>query len=125
MVNEYIGAANQTFSAGGAAADFDTWILNRMRRESRYQTLYANMGETESELDYLDSYLQPVSQYGLRSSDANEQVIRGLASGAAPASFAQSLQGTAEVAALGQGPFSQRFARTIAQLGSLQGEWAL
>ena len=63
-----------------------------MRSEARYATLYGNMDPSESEDEYLDGYLQPVSQFGLRASDANEQVIRGLSSGAAPASFAQSLQ---------------------------------
>jgi len=35
--------------------------------------------------------------------------------------FAQLLQTAPDFVALGQGPFSQRFARTIASLGPLQG----
>lgn len=120
LVNEFITAANQTFSAGGAAADADTWISQRMRREPRYSLLYGNMDPSQSEDEYLEGYLQPVSQFGLRASDANEQVIRGLSSGAAPASFAQSLQTTPEVVGLGQGPFSRRFAQMISRLGPLQ-----
>ena len=120
LVSEFIAKANQSFSGGGAATDADAWISQRMRSEARYATLYGNMDPSESEDEYLDGYLQPVSQFGLRASDANEQVIRGLSSGAAPASFAQSLQTTPEVVGLGQGPFSRRFAQMISRLGPLQ-----
>jgi len=119
IAEEFIASAND-FASQGGSRDFDTWILNRMRTTDRYQMLYAHKDESQSELDYLNSFVAQVGQFGLNPRIANSQVVRGLSTGAAPASFAESVGQSADVQAMGTGDMSRRFASLLQQLGPLQ-----
>ena len=120
LVDEYITAANDFLNQGGAK-DFDTWILNRMRSTPKYRTLYEHKDGSQSELDYLNSFVGQVNQFGLDARVANAHVVRGLISGPAPASFAESVAQSADVQGIGTGDMSRRFASLLQQLGPLQG----
>jgi len=119
LVSDYISDASSFWRGEGGQLDFDTWLSNRLRTTGRYNTLYANMDPTQSEEEYLQGFLS-AEQFGLKPGIANEHVVRGLRSGAAPASFAESVGRSRDVMALGQGSFSRRFANLLSQMGPLQ-----
>lgn len=120
IVKDYISDANTLFRQSGARRDFDTWVLNQMRQTPRYRDFYGEKPETMSELDYLNSFVAEVEPFGLRARQAEQQIQRGLTTGAAPASFAQSVATSRDVSDVGQGSFSRRFANLLSQLGPLQ-----
>ncbi len=119
LVSEFEAAANSMWKAGGAQKDFDTWVLNRMKGTPQYRRLYGRKDPQQSEVEYLQGFLS-AEQFGLDPRIANREVVRGLSTGAAPASFAESVAFSRDVQALGQGSFSRRFANLINQLGPLQ-----
>jgi len=118
LVSEYIGEANAFYQSEGGQKNLEAWLLGRMRQSPRYGMLYGRKDPSMSETDWLRSF--DTSAFGLRAEDATAQQIRGMSSGAAPASFQQSVEQSRDVEALGQGRFSQRFANHINQLGRLQ-----
>lgn len=120
IADEYIAAASDALRAG-QPKDFDTWVLNRIRKEDRYGLLYARKDESQSELDYLNSFVPSVEGYGLPTRLAEQHLQRGMSTGAAPASFAESVAGSRDVASLGTGGLSRRFANLLNQLGPLAG----
>ncbi len=119
LVSEFEGAANSTWKAGGAQTNADIWLNNRMMQESKWNLLYGRKDPAQSPIDYLQGFLS-AEQFGLDPRIANREVIRGLSTGAAPASFAESVAFSRDVQALGQGSFSRRFANLINQMGVLQ-----
>ena len=120
MVTEYENSANNLLRAGGATPNFETWVLNKIRATSRYGVLYGNKGEAQSETEYIDSFRQGVSPFGLNPRIEKRELERGLSTGAAPAAFQQSVAFGRDVQALNPGSFSRRFAASLNKLGRLQ-----
>jgi len=116
LANQFISDANSALRQG-STKDFETWVLNKIRATDKYTVLYGKKDPSQSEVDYLQSFLNITGQYGLRASDANRIVKRGLKSGAAPASFAEQVAGSKAVEGLGTGDLSRRFANLLGQLG--------
>ena len=119
LVSEFESDAQAFWQAGGGQKDLEVWIKNRMRTTGRYDLLYGNKDESQSEEDYLEGFLS-AEQFGLSPRIANREIVRGLTHGPAPASFQESVAFGRDVQALGQGTFSRRFAGMIDSLGSLQ-----
>jgi len=120
LVDEYIKEANSMWLGGGAQLDFNTWVLNKIRATGRYNTLYGRKDESQSELDYLNSFRQGTAPFGLSPRIEKQELERGLTNAPAPASFQESVAFGRDVQAIGQGTFSRRFASMIDSLGSLQ-----
>ncbi len=118
IVDEYISSANSLWQSSGVQQGFGTWLQGKMQQTGKYGVMYGRMEPGFTELEWQARF--NTAQFGLRLEDERAQSLRGLSSGAAPASFQQSVEQSRDVQALGQGRFSQRFANHINQLGSLQ-----
>jgi len=118
LTDEYINSTNQLYQASGTQQGLQPWLLSKIRQTPKYGVMYGRMEPGVSELEWQQRF--NTSQFGLRLEDERAQSIRGMSSGAAPASFQQSVEQSRDVQAVGQGRFSQRFANHIAQLGPLQ-----
>ncbi len=118
VVDKYIASANQIYRASGVQQSYEAFLMAEMRQSQKYGVMYGRMEPGFTELEWQRRF--DTSSFGLRVEDERAQSIRGMSSGAAPASFQQSVENSRDVEMLGQGRFSRRFANSIAQLGPLQ-----
>jgi len=118
LVDEYIDSANSLYQSSGVQQGFESWMNDRMAQTAKWGVMYGRMEPGFTPLEWQNRF--NTSQFGLRLEDERAQSIRGMSSGAAPASFQQSVEQSRDVQSVGQGRFSQRFANHINQLGRLQ-----
>lgn len=117
IVNGYINDANSFWMNEAGQLDFDTYVVDRIRGEDRYNFLYEKKPEFQSESEYMTGFRQTASQFGMNDRATLREVEAGAHSGAGLQGFGERVSRTAEVRAGSTGSYSQRFASTMAQSG--------
>ncbi len=117
LVDGYTSKGNAFWMKQGGNLDFDTYIVNEMRKTERYKTLYAKKAAHLSEEEWMSRYRGTVERFGLGEQATRREVEAGLTSGAGVAGFSERVGRSAEARAINQGSYSQRFAASMAQSG--------
>jgi hypothetical protein len=113
-VDNYVRDARAFWQTGGQL-DFDTYMTNKLKKHPRYEHIYKWKGAAESEEQFLQKFVQPITQLGMTSEFTRSQAEGAVTSGAGPAEQLQRITRTPEVQA--SGGFSRRLAQTLAGIG--------
>ena len=116
VVDDYVDEARAFWSGKAGKLDFDTFVRDRLREESRYQTIFRNKPPAILEEQFVAQFQQPISSLGLRAESALTQTEAAVTSGGGPAEQLKRVTRTSEFQNLGG--FSTRLARTVQGLGA-------
>ncbi len=117
LVSDYTTDANAFWMREGGRRDFDTFVVDRIRQQSRYNYLYAKKPGFQSETEYLGGFRQVAGGLGLNASATLREVEAGASTGVGLAGFGERLSGIREVRTANAGAFSQRIAASAGQMG--------
>lgn len=116
VVDSYIADATAFYVNQGGQRDFQTFLLDRIRSQPRYNVIYRWKPDTVNESDYISAFAAPVQSLGLSPGRATEAVAAGAASGSSPAGTARAVTQSRNYQ---QRPgFSQRLAQSVSSLGA-------
>ncbi len=117
LVSDYTTDANAFWMREGGRRDFDTFVVDRIRQQSRYNYLYSKKPGFQSETEYLGGFRQVAGGLGLNASATLREVEAGASTGVGLAGFGERLSGIREVRTANAGAFSQRIAASAGQMG--------
>jgi len=117
LVGDYISEANAFWMKEAGRLDYDTFVVDRVRREDRYNYLYDKKPEFQSESEYMGGFRQTVGQFGFNDRAALRETEAGAHSGAGLSGFGERVGRTGEARLANAGSYSQRFAASMAQSG--------
>ncbi len=117
LVSDYTTDANAFWMKEGGRRDFDTFVVDRIRGQSRYNYLYSKKPGFQSETEYLGGFRQVAGGLGLNASATLREVEAGASTGVGLAGFGERLSGIREVRTANAGAFSQRIAASAGQMG--------
>ena len=117
LVSDYTTDANAFWMREGGRRDFDTFVVDRIRQQPRYNYLYSKKPGFQSESEYLGGFRQVAGGLGLNASATLREVEAGASTGVGLAGFGERLSGIREVRTANAGAFSQRIAASAGQMG--------
>ena len=117
LVSDYTTDANAFWMREGGRRDFDTFVLDRIRQQTRYNYLYSKKPGFQSEAEYLGGFRQIVGQTGINPQAGLREIEAGASSGAGLAGFGERVSRTREVELTNVGGFGNQFAQTMAASG--------
>ena len=115
LVAEYMGDSRRL----GMSLNMGAWLIQRARRDARYQLLYGRKPAELSEEEYIGSLRGVTEQLGLSSRGSRQQIEAAAGSGQTAAGFARRAGETREARSSNLGLFSRKVAQAFAGLGSL------
>ena len=115
LVAEYMAESRSM----GMALNLDAWLIQRARRDARYQLLYGRKPAELSEEEYIGSLRGVTEQLGLSSRGTRQQIEAAAGSGQTAAGFARRAGETREARSSNLGLFSRKVAQAFNSLGSL------
>jgi hypothetical protein len=121
LVDAYIQEATSFYLTTGTQTNWQAWLLEQIRQNPRYRTMYAQKPEGMSEDEYLGRYQNVAQQFGLRPWSETAATERGMTSGSNVGAFAEGLGQSREYQAGHIGDLSRAFQNTFSQLGVLRG----
>lgn len=119
LVDSYINKSQAFWMGQGGNLDFDTYIVNQMRKQPRHKLLYQRKDAHLTEEEWMMRYRPVVEQFGLNSQATRREVESGLVSGAGQAGFTERVSRTREARNADGGAFSRRVAAGLASMGRL------
>ena len=117
LVSDYITDANAFWMREGGRRDFDTFVVDRIRQQPRYNYLYSKKPGFQSEGEYMTGFRNIVGQTGINPSAELREIEAGASSGAGLAGFGERVSRTREVQLTNVGGFGNQFAQTMAASG--------
>ncbi len=117
LVSDYMKDANAFWMKEAGRRDFDTFVVDRIRQQPRYNYLYSKKPGFQSETEYLGGFRQVAGGLGLNASATLREVEAGASTGVGLAGFGERLSGIREVRTANAGAFSQRIAASAGQMG--------
>ncbi len=117
LVSDYTTDANAFWMREGGRRDFDTFVVDRIRQQTRYNYLYSKKPGFQSESEYLGGFRQVVAGTGINPQAGLREIEAGASSGAGLAGFGERVSRTREVQLTNVGGFGNQFAQTMAASG--------
>ena len=117
LVSDYVKDANAFWMKEAGRRDFDTFVLDRIRQQPRYNYLYSKKPGFQSEAEYLGGFRQVVAGTGINPSAGLREIEAGASSGAGLAGFGERVSRTREARLTNVGGFGNQFAQTMAASG--------
>jgi hypothetical protein len=117
IVDSYASKGNAFWMSKGGDLDFDTFVVNELRKRSRYKVLYARKDPHLTDEEWMGRYRGVVEQFGFNEQTFRRETEAGLTSGVGLAGFGERVGRTREARTINQGSYSQRFAANMAQSG--------
>ncbi len=119
LVDRFIDKGSAFWMKQGGNLDFDTYIVNEMRKTGRYKSLYAKKDPYLTEEEWMGRYRGAVEQFGFGEQATRRETEAGLKSGAGVAGFTERVSRTRESRLQNQGGFSRSLANQMSQMGSM------
>ena len=117
IVGDYTTEANSFWMSEGGSLDFDTFVVDRIRREARYKTLYSRKPGFQSEQEYMGGFRNAVAGAGINPQATLREVEAGATSGAGLAGFSERVGRTREARLTNTGGFGNQLAANMAATG--------
>lgn len=117
IVNEYSRKANAFWVGKGGRLDFEVFMRERLREEPQYERMFRYRPASVDEDRFVAEFEAGISQLGLRSSTAEDQIARSMQSGGSAESQMLRVSRTREASQ--QPGFARRLGSTVQQLGRL------
>ena len=117
LVSDYMKDANAFWMKEAGRRDFDTFVVDRIRQQARYNYLYSKKPGFQSETEYLGGFRQVVAGTGINPGAGLREIEAGASSGAGLAGFGERVSRTREARLTNVGGFGNQLAQTMAASG--------
>ena len=117
LINDYMKDANAFWMKEAGRRDFDTFVVDRIRQQARYNYLYSKKPGFQSETEYLTGFRNVVAGTGINPGAGLREIEAGASSGAGLAGFGERVSRTREARLTNVGGFGNQLAQTMAASG--------
>lgn len=117
LVSDYMKDANAFWMKEAGRRDFDTFVLDRIRQQPRYNYLYSKKPGFQSEAEYMTGFRNVVAGAGVNPTAGLREIEAGASSGAGLAGFGERVSRTREARLVNVGGFGNQLAQNMAASG--------
>ncbi len=117
IADEYMKEANAFWMREGGNLDYDTFVLGKIRGESRHKYLYGKKPGFQSEAEYMTGFRNVLAGQGINEQATLREIEAGASSGVGLAGFSERVGRTREARLTNTGGFGNQLAGNMAATG--------